>query len=133
MGRGEVAHVALLFTFRTDEFLDVDGLVVEIHLCHVVHTMMQFGLDEVVGNHRVPEFTFQFDAVVCKYLQVIFYILSDFQNFRVFVEWFKDINNLQHFFTFRRNGHVPGLFFLHGETQTYQFCLDSVGGSGLGV
>ena len=102
----------------------MDGLVVEVNLSHVVHVVMKLGLDEIVGNHRVPHFSFQLDAIVAKHLKVVLQILTHFQNFLAFVGRFKDINNLQRFFTIGRNGHVKCLEFLHSKAQTYQFCID---------
>ena len=53
VGRGEVAHIPLFLAFRTEKFLDVDGPVAEQRFCHIVHVVMEFRLDEVVGDHRV--------------------------------------------------------------------------------
>ena len=102
----------------------MDGLVVEIDLSHVVHVVMEFGLDEVVGNHGVPHRTSEVDVIVAQHFEVILQILSHFKNFVVLVHLFKDIDNSQRFFTFSRNRHVKCLEFLHGETQTYQFGID---------
>ena len=52
------------------------GLVVEIYLGHVVHVMVQLGLDEVVGNHGVPHLTGEMDVVVAKHFQVVLQILT---------------------------------------------------------
>ena len=42
----------------------MNRLIVEIDFRHIVHVVMKFWLDEVVGNHRVPHLTFQLDAIV---------------------------------------------------------------------
>ena len=88
---------------------------------------MKFGLNEIVGNHGVPHFSFQFDSVVAEYLKVVLQVLTNFQNFLAFVYRFKDINNLQRFFTIGWNWYIKRLEFLHGEAQTYQFCIDGAG------
>ena len=49
---------ALTLTLGSDELINVNGLVMQIDFCHIVHVVSQLGLDEVVGNHRVPHLTF---------------------------------------------------------------------------
>ena len=93
----------------------MNRLIVEIDLRHIVHVVMQFWLDEVVGDHRVPHLAFQLDAIVGEHFEVVLQILSDFQDLGVFVHFFEYINNSQRFFTFGGNGHVECLKFLHGE------------------
>ena len=102
----------------------MNGLIVEIDLSHVVHVMVKFGLDEVVCDHGVPHRTSEMDVVVAKYLEVVLQILTHLEDFWVFIHLFKDINNLQRFFTFGWNGHIKCLEFLHSEAQTHQFCVD---------
>ena len=130
-GGGEVAHGTLVLSFRTNQLVDVDGLVMQIHLSHVVHVVMQLGLNEVVGNHGVPQLTLQLDMIVAEHLQVILQILTNLQNMLVFIEWFENVDHLLSFFTFGRDRDVKCFMFLHGEAQTYQFSINSIGRSGL--
>ena len=53
VSRREIAHILLLLPFRTDQLFNVDGPVAEQRFCHIVHVVMEFRLDEVVGDHRV--------------------------------------------------------------------------------
>ena len=50
---------------------------------------MKFWLDEIMGNHGVEEFSFQFNPIVCQHFHIVFYILSDFQNILVFIYRFE--------------------------------------------
>ena len=102
----------------------MDGAVLEQRLGHVVHVVSQLGLDEVVGDHRVPHRPGQHHAIVAKHLQVILDVLSDLQNRRVFVERFEDVHDFLRFLTFGGNSYVECLFFLHREAQTHQFGVD---------
>ena len=63
-GRGEVTHGALVLSLGSNEFIDMDGLIVQIHLSHIVHVMTKFWLDEIVGYHRVPHRTIETDVIV---------------------------------------------------------------------
>ena len=64
LGGGEVAHAALGLALGSNQLVDVDGLIVQVDLGHVVHVVTKLWLDEVVGNHRVPHGTLQFDVVI---------------------------------------------------------------------
>ena len=131
-GRGwEVAHVFLLASLLADEFLDVDGLVFQIDLGEIVHVVSQFGLDEVVGYHRIEHRSLHTDAIVCEYLHVVLDVLSDFQDGRIFVDGFKTVNNIYGFFVIGGDGHVKGFSFLHRKAQTHQFGGHRVGSRGL--
>ncbi len=95
----QIAHALLAFSFRTDKFLYANRLVVEIRLRHVVHVVSRFRLDEIVGNHGVKHLASHLHTIVGEYLDVVFHVLSDFENFFVFVERFKYINYFFCFFT----------------------------------
>ena len=68
-----------------------------------------------------------------QYFQIVFDVLSDFQYFGILIERFEYVNNSQRFFTIGRNGNIPGLFFLHREAQSDQFCINCIGRSGFRV
>ena len=126
-GRREVTHRLLSFSFWTNQLIDMDSLIVQIHLSHIIHIVTKFWLDEIVGYHRVPHLTFQFDVIISQHLEIVLQILSNLQNMLVFIERFKDINNSQRFFTIGRNGHIKCLMFLYREAQTHQFCINCRG------
>ena len=74
-------RMAILFlSFRSDEFVDVDSFVAEIDFGKVVHVVTQFGLENVVGDHRVENLASNFNAVVGEYGDVVLDVLSDFKN-----------------------------------------------------
>ena len=41
---GEVAHILLTFAFRTNQFFDVDSLIMQVDFGKVVHVVTQFRL-----------------------------------------------------------------------------------------
>ena len=75
--------------------------------------MAQLGLDEIVGKHGVEHGTSQLDAVARQYLEVVFDVLSDFQNLLVFVERTENVDHLLGLVTIFGNGDVVGFVFLH--------------------
>ena len=89
----EVGHVFLLASLGADEFLNVDGLVVQVDFGQVVHVVAQLGLQHVVGQHRVEHRAGQTDAVSGQHVEVVLDVLADFQNFGVLVGWFKNLKN----------------------------------------
>ena len=90
----------------------MDCLVVKINLCHIIHVVSQLWLNEVVGNHGVEHLAAHLDAVVAQHLDVVFHILSDFQNIFVFVQRFENIYNLLCFVSIGRYWNVKSLSFL---------------------
>ena len=89
----EVAHVALFLSFRSDEFVNVDSFVAEIDFGKVVHVVTQFGLEDVVGDHRVENLASNFNAVVGEYGDVVLDVLSDFKNFLRLVYFLEFVYN----------------------------------------
>ena len=55
--------------------------------------MTKFRMEHIMGKHRVEHFTLHFDAVIAQYIDIVFKILTDFQNIRVFIYLFENINN----------------------------------------
>ena len=78
ISRGEVAHILLVLSFRTDKFFYLDGFVVQVDFGKVVHSVMQFGLEHIVGYHRVEHFALQFYSVVRQDQHIVFDVLSHF-------------------------------------------------------
>ena len=68
VGRGEVTHGTLVLSPWPDELVDVNRLVVQIYLGHVVHVVTQLGLDEIVGNHSIPHLAAQLNVIVVQHL-----------------------------------------------------------------
>ena len=109
----------MVLAFRSDELLDVDCMVVEERLCHVVHIVLKFGLDEIMGNHRVEELTGEVNAIVAHDFNIIFDVLSDLHDFLVFKNRTEQLDDFLRLFTILRNTHIKCLFFLHSETEPH--------------
>ena len=131
--RRQRPHRPLVLSLRSDEFVYVNGFIIEVHLGHVVHVVTQFGLDEVVGYHRVPHVARESDTIVSQHLKVVLYVLSDFKNLRIFVQRFKNVNESLCLFLVFWDGYIKCLVRFHCETQTHQFCLNGVGRCGFCV
>ena len=129
----QVPHVGLLLSLGAYQLFYVDGLVVEIHLRHVVHVVPQLGLQEVVGYHRVEQAASHLHAIVPQHLYVVLDVLSHLQYPLVFVNGFEDGDHFLGLLPLTGHGDVKCLVFLHREAQTHQFGLYRVGGSGLRV
>ena len=67
-------------SLRSDEFLDVDGLVVEVYLSEVVHVVAELGLHEVVGEHGVEEGRGEGDAVAREHVEVVLHVLPHLED-----------------------------------------------------
>ena len=92
-GGGEVAHAFLSLVPRADELVDVDGAVVQVDFGQVVHVVPQLGLEYVVGEHRVEEWTLHADAVVLQNNHVVLDVLTHLHRFGVFVERAEFVHN----------------------------------------
>ena len=128
---GEVAHVALAPSLGADELFDVYSAVVEQGFGHVIHVVMQLGLQYIVSQHRVEHGALNVYTILPEHLIVVLNVLSYLEDLGVFVERFEDIDVLQGFFAAGRYGHVESLVFLYGEAQSHEFGLQSVGRRGL--
>ena len=84
--RVEIAHVFLILSFRTYQFVDVNSLIVKIDFCQIVHSVTKFRLKNIVGDHRIEECTFHLHSVIFKNDHVVLDILSDFQGILIFVD-----------------------------------------------
>ena len=93
VGGRQVAHVFLVAT-RADEFLDVDGAVVEERLGKVVHVVALFGFHDVVRQHGVKKFAFHFHAVVREHGEIVFQVLTHLDLCFVFEEGAEGIDVL---------------------------------------
>lgn len=60
----EIAHTFLVLPARAYQFVDVDGLIVQVDFGQVVHVMSQLGLKHVVGKHGVEQRALHFDSVI---------------------------------------------------------------------
>ena len=63
-------HRALPLTARPDERLDGDGAIAEVSLREVIHVVAQFGVEQVVSDHRVEEWAVRADAVFDQHHEV---------------------------------------------------------------
>ena len=78
VGRGDVAHVLLRFTLRSDEFVDVYGLIVEQCFGKYVHVVFLLRLQYIVGKHGVEHRSGESHTVVHQHLHVVLDVLSYF-------------------------------------------------------
>ena len=76
LARSQFAHVFLRFSLRSDKGIDVHCFVVQVHFGHEIHVMAQFGLQQIMGNHGIEEWSLQHYSIVAKNFKVVFYILS---------------------------------------------------------
>lgn len=79
-GRLKVAHRLLSLALRSDKLVYVYRLVTEVHLGHVVHVVAQLRLQQVVCYHRVEHLAAERHAIVGEHLEVVLYVLSDFED-----------------------------------------------------
>ena len=126
LGGLEVTHRLLVFAFGSDEFLYMDGLVTQKRLGHIVHVVVELGLDEIVGEHGVEHATAQFHTIAAQHFVVVLDVLANLQNVGVFVEWLEDIDNFLCGIMVSGYRNIKCLVFLHGKAQSYQFGADGI-------
>ena len=85
LGR-KVAHVLLVFAPRSNQLVDVDGLVVQIDFRQIVHVMAKFGLKHVMGEHGVEKFALHPDSVILEDNHIVLDVLSHLHGFFIFEE-----------------------------------------------
>ena len=130
--RSEVAHVFLLAT-GADEFLNVDGAVVEIGLGEVIHVVALLGFHDIVRQHGVEELAFHLDAVVGEDGEVVFQVLSDLDLPFVLKEGAEGIDKFLSFCLIFRNGDVPRASALNSEAHPHHFGAHCVNSGRFGV
>ena len=118
---GDLSHGELVFPFRAYQFVDVNGFVVEVYFGEVVHVVPLFGLQQVMGDHRVEKFPAGAYAVIAQHDVIVFDVLSDFQTCRILQGAFEYFNNLLGVLSFGRHGYVICFVFFHGERHSDQF------------
>ena len=133
ISRVEVAHVLLVLPFRSDKFFYLDGFVVQVDFGKVVHSVMQFGLEHIVGYHRVEHLALYFDSVVRQDQHIVFDVLPDFQGFFIFEDGLEFINDALRFGAVGRDGDIESLIFGIREAHSYQFGTYRVGSGGLRI
>ena len=90
----QVTHTLLAFSPRTYQFINMNGLVVEVCLSHDVHVVTQLRLDEIMRNHGVPQTALKFDAVVGEHLHVVLDVLSHLENVGMFIHRTENLDYL---------------------------------------
>ena len=121
VGGWHVTHRLLILSARSDKLVDVDGLVVQINLRHVIHVVAQLRLEQIMGNHRVEHLTFEFYSIVGEHLKVVLHVLPDFENMLAFVHRSENFEYLHCLLTVFGNRHIKCFERLDGEAQTDQF------------
>ena len=125
--RLHLGHRTLLLAVP-DEFLDVDGLIVEIGLGQIVHAVAHLWMEQIVGYHRVEHRAAQLDVIVAEHLEVVFQVLPHLEDLHVLIDGAEVIDHL-----LGAAGHIPCLAFLDGEGETHELRRQRVGAGGLRV
>ena len=76
--RVEIAHVLLILSFGTYQFVNVDSLIVQVNFRKIIHAMTKFRLKNIMSDHRIEKWTFYCCAIILKNNHVVLDILSDF-------------------------------------------------------
>ncbi|MPM52367.1 hypothetical protein SDC9_99126 [bioreactor metagenome] len=84
----------------------MDGFVFQVGFCHVIHPVPEFGIEEIMRNHRIEEFSFYANAVMAKGEDIVFEVLSNFFDPVIFEKRPENIYLLLRFFPVFGNGHV---------------------------
>ena len=119
-----------LFLARAYEFFDVDGLIVEVCLCQIVHAVPHLGVEQIMGYHGVEHRFCQMDAAGMEHLQVILHVLSYLERRGTLQYGFELLSYATGVVTY---GHIPGLALPDGKAHAHQGGLHGVGAGGLGV
>ena len=127
----EVAHVLLVLSFRTDKLFYLDGFVVQVDFSKIIHSVMQFGLEHIVGYHCVKHLALYFDSVVRQDQHIVFDVLPDFQGFLIFEDRLEFIHDALRFDAVGRDGDIESLVFGIREAHSYQFGTYRVCSGGL--
>src|SRR5690606_6097890 len=85
------------------------------------------GVDEVMRQHGVEQRPVYHDTVPREQQDIIFDILSDFLDGRVFQSGFETGQHLQTALFIAWCGYIPGLAGLDGKRETYQVGCVGVG------
>ena len=122
-------HRALPLTARPDERLDGDGAITEIGLGEVIHVVTQFGVEQVVGDHRVEEWAVDSDAVFDQHHEVELDVLPHLTDSGVF-EWCGEGSDRGARLLFvGRHGHIPRFVGTDSERHADQprvECVDAL-------
>ena len=121
-----LAHRLLCLTalFLTNQFFDVDGLITQIRLSKIVHTVMHFRLQKIVSYHRVKHWFCKPHAVVLQDGEVILQVLSNLENTLVLIHGSEFIDNSLSLCTIFGNRDIVSLTFLDGKAQPHQLRID---------
>ena len=84
--RQKVSHTLLVLSSASDEFIDVNGLVVQINFGKVVHVVPKFRLQYIMGEHSVEKFSLHLYSVILKNNHIVFDILSYFHGVFIFIK-----------------------------------------------
>ena len=131
--RRHITHRQLALSLRTDECVDMDGLIVEIHFSHEVHVVMHLGLQDIMGNHRVEHRTLYPHAVIGQHDDVVFHVLPHFKCRGVFKHGLQLTDDMLCRCFVGRNRHIIGFALLHSETHPHQFGHHRFGAGRFGI
>ena len=130
---GEVAHVLLVFPLGADKFLDGDGAVVEEYLGQIIHAVVQFGREYIVGHHGVEERACKPHSVLRQHQEVVLDVLAHFSGLGIGEYIAELFDDGRCFGTVGRYGDIPCFAFGHTEAHPHQFRSHWLGACGLCV
>ena len=88
--RVQISHIALPASLRPDQLFDRNRTIVEIDARQVVHVVRQFRLHNIMGQHRVEKSALRFHTIRSQHREIVFQILPNNQNVRLFPKWAKE-------------------------------------------
>ena len=71
----------------------MDGLILQIDFCQVIHVVTQLWGNNIMCDHRVEHLPSKLDAIVRQHHHVVLDILSHLDDFLRLVHLLEDINN----------------------------------------
>ena len=131
--RIDIAHIFLIFSPCSDQFIDVNGAVMKIGLRHIVHPVADLGVEQIVCNHCVKKLPFHLDAVVPQLQDIVFDVLPYFLNLFILEERLENLHLFLRFIPVGSDGYIVCLPLTESEGETYQFTQQRIKPRGLGI
>ena len=93
----------------------------EVGLRQIIHAMTQLRVEQVMGDHRVPQSSSHLHSIMAHHQNIKLDVLADFRNMWI-LQGRGEVTKHRQSVGFRFwNGHIPSLLFGHGERATHQF------------
>ena len=68
-----------------------DRFIIQINLRQIIHAMPKIRLQQIMRNHGIKHFTFQFNTILTQHQQIELNILTNLQNRLIFKNWFESL------------------------------------------